>query len=75
MYTYMHIHAQMYTDIFGTPPIHTYSDDEKDEVILRLLTLLHRSILHGLVQDGGEVGGTIQFHIAHSMLVGIYNTL
>ena len=40
-----------------------YCDDQKDGVTLRLLILLHRGILHGLIQDGGEVGGTMELHI------------
>ena len=73
--THTHIHTYTHTHTFLGHQVYAYSDDEKDEVILRLVTFPRRSILDGLVQDGGEVGGTIQLHIAHSILVGIYNTL
>ena len=59
------------THSIHTVQMHAYSDDEKDKVILRLLTFPHRSIPHGCVQDGGEVGGTTQPHSVHSVLVGI----
>ena len=49
----------------------SYRDDQEDEVILRLLGVLCRSILHGSVQEGGEVGGTMELHIVQSVLVGI----
>ena len=69
-----HTHAHIqYTE--QQVQMHAYSDDEKDKVILRLLIFPHRSIPHGRVQDGGEVGGTTQPHSVHSVLVGIYNSL
>ena len=44
-------------------PASIYRDHQEDEVILRLLGVMCRSILYGSVQEGGEVGGTMELHI------------
>ena len=69
--TCTHIHCTVYRPT----QMHAYRDDQKDEVTLRLLILPHRGKLHGLIQDGGEVGGAIELHSAHRVLVGIQNAL
>ena len=60
---------------FAPSPKRAHSDDKKYVVTLGLLCVLHRSISHGCVQDGGEVGGTVKLDVVKSVLVGIQNTL